>query len=182
MRLYRLFPSFYRCAGEAPDLSTMPALRLRRTLSLKLSGKNKVFEAFCFQSGTCQDRQEMHCWDPCLKNTIKYNTFTIILNSLADSRYALAARGQMWPERPWSPTGPPLISCNWKLSSRLRETLCFGINSLPVQTKPLLTNSALLATNWAAKKKAQELTVFQWFFWLLEMYVVIHGPQWPSKL
>ena len=42
----------------------------------------------------------MHCWGPCLKNTIKYNTFTLIPNSLANSRGALLARGHVWPERP----------------------------------------------------------------------------------
>jgi len=38
-RLYRLFPSFYRVPGQAPNRGNMPALRLRRTLSQKLSGK-----------------------------------------------------------------------------------------------------------------------------------------------
>ena len=137
---------------------------------------------FCSHCGSCQTLRKKDLWHPRLQNAVKHNTFTLIPNSLTISRYTFLAQGHVWPERAWPPSGPRLISCNWKLSSRLRETLCFGINSLPVQTKPLLTNSALLATNWAAKRKAQKLKVFQWFFWLLEMYVVIHGPQWPSKL
>ena len=55
-------------------------------------------------------------------------------------------------------------------------------NSLPVQTKHPVTNSALLATNSAAKKKVQTLKAFRCFFWLLEIDVVIQGPEWPLKV
>ena len=136
---------------------------------------------FCSHCGNCQRLRKKDLWHPRLQNVGQYNTFTLIPNSLTISRYTFLAQGHVWPERAWPPSGPRLISCNWKLSSRLRETLCFGINSLPVQTKHLVTNSALLATSSAAKKKVQKLNVFRCFFWPLELDVVIKGPQWFAK-
>ena len=135
---------------------------------------------FCSHCGNCQTLRRKDLWHPRLQNAVKHNTFTLIPNSLTISRYTFLAQGHVWPERAWPPSGPRLNSCNWKLSSRLRETLCFGINSLPVQTKPLLTNSALLATNWAAKKKLKNSRFFNDFLGCSKCMwssMVPNGPQ-----